>query len=406
MSTTPSEFRSGWPLVVASGLGVGVGVAGLLTYNSGLFVLDLQREFGLSRTAFGAAFFGSTVALSCAMPIVGKAVDRFGPRSTAVFGALMLSLGFLSLAYLSRSTWSYALIMVLIGALAASSSPIAYARAVSAAFSRSRGLALGLVQVGIGLAAAIVPPLVTLVIGTYGWRSGFLALAAIAAVGLLPSILGLPKRGRSVGIVADATAYERARRSRTFRIQLAAFATMAFAFAGMLAHFVPMLRDAGLTAERAGGLASLIGMSVIVSRVIVGWLADRIEASWLAAASCGFCAAGCLALWIGGPSAAKIGAIALGAAMGAEADLIGFMTARHFPLAAYSRAYASQYGAFMLAAGLSPLWVGIIADRTAGYDIVLLACAGLLLIPICLFLLLPASAQRERSKLLHEPKIG
>lgn len=92
--------------------------------------------------------------------------------------------------------------------------------------------------------------------------------------------------------------------------------------------------------------------------------------------------------------------------MGAEADLIGFMTARHFPLAAYSRAYALQYGAFMLAAGLSPLWVGIIADRTAGYDIVLLACAGLLLIPICLFLLLPAAAQRERSELLHEPKIG
>src|SRR3712207_9408181 len=65
----------------------------------------------------------------------------------------------------------------------------------------------------------------------------------------------------------------------------------------------------------------------------------------------------------GGPSLAPLGAIALGAAMGAEADLIGILTARYFPLAAFSRAYARQYAAFMVAGGVSPLWIGYLRSE-------------------------------------------
>ncbi|MGF7172086.1 cyanate permease [Sphingobium xanthum] len=98
---------------------------------------------------------------------------------------------------------------------------------------------------------------------------------------------------------------------------------------------------------------------------------------------------------------APVGAVALGAAMGAEADLIGILTARHFPIAGYSRAYAAQYGGFMVAAGLSPLWMGLLADRTGGYATALILAAVLLLVPAALFLRLPlmgASAPR-----LHRP---
>jgi cyanate permease len=167
---------------------------------------------------------------------------------------------------------------------------------------------------------------------------------------------------------------------------------MAFAFAGMLSHFVPMLREAGMPVQQAGALAGLIGISVIVTRIIVGWLADRIEPAWLGWASCTVCAAGCAILALSGPSMAPVGAIALGSAMGAEADLIGILTARYFPLTAYSRAYAAQYGGFMVAAGLSPLWMGKLADMSGGYTPPLLAAAALLLIPAALFLVLPRLA--------------
>jgi MFS family permease len=389
--TVVAEFARGWRTVLMAALGVGLGVSGLLTYNAGLFARDLASEIGLSRTAFGAAFFGSTLAMAAAMPLVGRLVDRLGPRIVAAIGALMLSAGFLALSQV-RSVAAYALIVVLIGPLAAGSTPVPYTRAVSAAFQRARGLALGLTQVGIGLAAALVPPVIALVIARQSWQHGFVALAALAALGVVPALLGLPGR-RDQGTQPDGAGYAAVRISPLYRLQYAAFCAMAFAFAGMLPHFVPMLREAGMPVERAGALAGLIGGSVIVTRILVGWLADRIEPAWLGSASCLVCGSGCLLLALGGPAMAPVGALALGAAMGAEADLIGILTARYFPIAAYSRAYAAQYGGFMVAAGLSPLWMGQLTDWSGGnYAPALIAAAALLVLPAVLFAMLPGRA--------------
>lgn len=170
---------------------------------------------------------------------------------------------------------------------------------------------------------------------------------------------------------------------------LLAFGAMALSFAGLLTHFVPMLREAGLDPRTAGSIAGLIGASVIVSRLIVGWLSDRLEAPRIAAVCCALCAVGCLALAWQGATLAWIGAIALGTAMGAEADLIGYLTARYFGMANYGRLYAVQYASFMLMGGLSPLWVGALADATGGYSAPLVVTALGLLVAIALFLRLP-----------------
>jgi MFS family permease len=396
-NSATSEFRRGWRTVLGAAVGIGVGISGLLTYNSGLFFDDLSREFGLSRTAYGAAFFGSTIALALVMPIVGRAIDRWGSRRTAAFGTLALAFGFAALSQ-TRSAAAYIGIMIMLGLLAAPSAPVPFTRAVAAAFDRSRGLALGLTQVGIGLSAAVVPPVIGTVIAGHGWRNGFLALAAIAALGLLPAWLSLPAHQQDRAVAEDDAAmrFAAVRRSRPFVLQLAAFTTMAFAFAGMLSHFVPMLRDTGMPLRDAGKLAGLIGLSVIFTRVVVGWLADRMEPAWLGAASCAVCALGCLALGLGGVGFAPVGAVALGVAMGAEADLLGIMTAHSFPLAAYSRAYARQYAAFMIAGGLSPLWIGALAELSGSYRLPLFVCAAALLVPIMLFARLPAAMRAAR----------
>ena len=391
------EFRRGWRVVFGAAFGAGLGIAGLLTYNMGLFAEGLGRDIGLSRTAYGAAFFGATLALALAMPLVGRAVDRFGARMTAAGGALALGLGFVVLSRVN-SVAAYCLVMVLIGLIAAASAPVPHTRAVAGAFVKARGLALGLTQVGIGLSAALVPPLVAIQVVNYGWRNGMLSLAGLAAIAVLPVLFGLP--GRSVAstnsAANDASAFLEVRRSRAYILQLTAFTTMALAFAGLLSHFVPLLSEAGMPLERAGAFAGMIGLSVIVTRVVVGWLADQIEPAWLGAASCVACAAGCLALAFGGPALAPVAAVALGAAMGAEADLLGILTARNFPIAAYSRAYALQYAAFGVAGGLSPVWIGYLADQTGGYNAALIATAVGLLVPIALFCTLPGMIRRNR----------
>lgn len=383
----PSEFRQGWPIVVAAASGAGLGIAGLLTYSAGIFAKDLEAGIGLGRTALGAAFSIATLALALAMPAVGFLVDRFGPRWPAAFGSLALSAGFLALGTVVESVPGFIAVMAAIGFFAACSAPVAYTRAVNAVFDRSRGLALGFTQVGIGVTAMVVPPLLAIVVAERGWQTGYLVLAVIAAMGMLPA-LALPA-GNGGGSAVRHVARASEMRSRLFVMLLLAFGTMALSFAGLLTHFVPMLREAGLGARTAGALAGLIGASVIGSRIVVGWLADRFEASRVAAVCCALCALGCIALAWQGAAFAWLGAVALGTAMGAEADLIGYLTARYFGMASYGRLYAVQYASFMVMGGLSPLWVGALADATGGYDVPLIVTALGLVGAIVLFLRLP-----------------
>jgi MFS family permease len=397
-----SEFTHGWRVLFGATFGVGLGISGLLTYNLGLFTTDLTREIGLSPATYGAALLGLNVALALAMPLAGRLVDRFGSRVIAATGAAILALGFLAMSRVG-SVAAYAVALVLTGFCASLSSPVAHTRAVAAAFERRRGLALGITQVGIGLAAALIPPLVASQIAGDGWRSGFLLLAGLAAAGMVPVLLGLPGRSGDADLIPAERQKSAATlmTSRVFWLQLAAFTAMALAFIGIIAHFVPMLRASGLSLPQAGALAGAIGMSVIVTRLVVGWLADRIEPAWLGAASCLVCASGALAMALGGPELALVGALALGCAIGAEADLIGILTARNFALATYSRAYSAQYAAFTLAGGLSPLLVGLLVEATGGYRAALFSSAVLLVLPVFLFV---ALAIRNRTARPAQPK--
>jgi len=389
-----NEFAQGWRVLAGATFGVGLGISGLLTYNLGLFTTDLGEEIGLSPATYGAALLGLNVALAIAMPLAGRAVDRFGSRTTAALGAAVLATGFLALSRIG-SVPAYAAALGLIGFCASLSSPVAHTRAVAEAFQRRRGLALGITQVGIGLAAALVPPVVASRIAADGWRSGFVLLAGLAAAGIVPILLGLPKKeGQRDERPQAEQAPGPLNSSPTLWLQLAAFTAMALAFIGIIAHFVPMLRASGVSLVRAGALAGTIGMSVIVTRLLVGWLADRVEPAWLGAASCLVCAGGALAMALGGPALAPVAALALGCAIGAEADLIGILTARNFPLASYSRAYSAQYAAFTLAGGVSPLLVGLLVEATGGYRVALLSSAAMLLPPIVLFALLARGPRR------------
>lgn len=387
------EFRRGWPVVAASAAGAGLGVSGLLTYNSGLFVPALDADFGLSRGAFGLIFFATSVAMALTLPLAGRWIDRRGPVIPALTGAVALAAGF-ALLSMANSLAAYAAVMLGIGLLAVGSGPISYNRAVSTTFSAGRGLALGLTQTGIGVSAAVVPPLVTAVMIESGWRQGFLALAFLALVGVLPALL-IRMAPTVPAAASDSPDFRAIASSPLFRRQLIAFVVMAVGFAGLIPHFVPMLRDAGISAATAAAYASIIGMAVIASRIVVGWLADVVEAAWLAAGACVLCALGCMLLAIGGPQLAMVGAIALGCAMGAEADLVGFMTARHFGVALFGRAYALQYTGFMLAAGAGPAWVGYLRDVTGSYTSPLVIASATLVVAAVLFSRLPHTKARH-----------
>jgi len=384
------EFRRAWPVAGAATYGMAVGIGTIATYTSALFIPHLHAEFGLTGTAFGAAYFLSTISMAAAMPLVGGAVDRFGPRRCAAIGAVLLAICCALLGVFTHSIASYIALYIILGFFGAGSSAVAFTTPVSGWFVHARGLALGITQAGAGLGGIFLPSIITAVIAAYGWRAGYLAIAVLALSSTPISLLWLRDHGvKQAPRTVAAAVFPEVLKQPFFWLQMAAFSLMLCTFTGLLVHLVPMLISFGMTAKTAAKMAGVSGASVIVARLIMGSLADRVHVRWLAAGACLICGATGLSLASADLRWALLAAIGTGFAMGAEVDLVSYATARYFGHAVYGRAYAWQFGGMIAAAGLSPLWVGALSDRY-GYVLALQVSAGMALITAILFMFLPA----------------
>ncbi|MFO1503206.1 MAG: MFS transporter [Steroidobacteraceae bacterium] len=385
----------GWPRSLAGAvIGCATGVSALLLYTNGLFVAGLAHDYGLTRVQFGFGVLLVTMALAFANPVVGWLVDRVGAKWLSVAGLLLLSAGFASLGSFIRSIQGYYLLQVLVALAGAASGPIAYSKIVNETFIRHRGIALGVTMTGIGLTAAAVPPVLAGIIADEGWRAGYHQLAFVPLAGAVLTAVLLPSR-HAVGSSSSANATQASApatdflRSRTFWMLAGTFFVLSLSFMGLVPHLVPMLSDAGLDPRTAGKLAGQMGLAVIGSRMIVGLALDRMFAPRVALVTCLIAAAGNLVFLLKGVDAASVTAIAMGFALGAELDLMGFLVARYFGLAQFGRIYGWLYFAFIFASGLGPLWVGAVRDGTGSYSLALAgSCVGLL--ASCVgFLLMP-----------------
>jgi cyanate permease len=393
----------GWARSLAGAvIGCATGVSALLMYTNGLFVAGLTDDFGLTRVQFGFGVLLLTMALAFANPAVGWLVDRWGAKWLSVGGLLLLSLGFASLGSFIHSINSYFLLQVLVALVGAASGPIAYSKIVNETFVRHRGVALGLTMTGIGLTAAVLPPVLAGVIAEEGWRSGYHHLAIIPLLGAVLTALLLPAR-HATGVQKNAPPLQAASagapfyRLPVFWMLAGTFAVMSVSFMGLVPHFVPMLGDAGVDPRTAGKLAGQIGLAVIASRLLVGFALDRIFAPRIAVVICLVAAAGNLAFRFLGVESASITALAMGLALGAELDLMGFLIARYFGLAQFGKAYGWLYFAFILASGIGPLWVGAVRDATGNYSAALVVSAAGLLVSCGGFLMMPRYPDQART---------
>ena len=394
-----AEFRRGWLQLIGSTLGLGIGVIGLGSYNLGLFAKDLQGAVGLTKTQYGAGYLAFTLGLALGLQMWGRLLSRFGAARTAAGSALALAVCFVAMAELITTPMAYIVLVGLAGFFGGGTSGLTFTRIVSGWFDRGRGFALGLTQVGLGLCGAVLPPVVAATIVRSGWHSGYLLLAAIAAVGAPIALLILrdseavattsPDEAEPLDMHVLAREFAALKRTGTFWLMFLAFTLSTLFVAGNAQHMAPMLRELGANATSAAKYMSLLGLGTVCVRLIVGWLSDYVHAPRLMAFSCVVGMAGVLTLKLGGISYAPLYAFTVGWTFGGEIDLVALMCTRYFGLRMFPRAYAFQYGALCIAAGVGPLGLGWLADQMGSYQPGLLLSAAFAAAAAFVFLLLP-----------------
>lgn len=399
-----SEFRTGWPVVLASMLGIGLGLSPVPFYTIGMLAPELAREFGW---AFGDIMAGlpiMTFAVLVASPIVGLLADRIGVRPIALISVALFGLSFMAFAANPGDIRFFYANWGIMAVLGAGTLPITWTRAVNNRFEERKGFALGLSLLGTGVFGFLVKPFTAFVIDAYGWRAAYLA------VGALPLILAFPvaffafhdvgdrkqsaaDRREGAALRAAATpglTFGETLRNWRFWVLAVAFVPISFGVGGPIPNMENIVKTAGFSGPDIVSLVSLIGLSVIAGRVVGGWLIDRFWAPGIAFLM--ICAPA-LACWMFAHGdltyATAAGSIILiGFAAGVEYDLMAFLVARYFGLKSYGAIYGSLYGFFALGAGIGPVVFGRAFDATGNYDGPLMLSAGLLVLGAVLLLLL------------------
>jgi MFS family permease len=401
--TTPSEFRHGWTIVLASFVGVAVGLVALPFYTYGVLAPALQEEFGWSRAASQLPLLFQTIGLLLVLPFVGWAVDRFGPRKIALLSMALYSLVWASFSLMTGPVWQYLAIAFFLGAMGAGTLPITWTRGVNGAFRKRRGLALGLSLMGSGAAGFLAPPYVNYLIAEYGWQSAFLGLA------LLPAAIGLPlvfvffrvakpnQEASTNDEDVGGHTFQEALRDRRFWLIAFAFLFVSFAIGGSIPNLFQIFVGKGFEAGSAAAVLSTLGIAVIVGRLGTGILLDHFWAPRVAAVLVGIPALA--AIMLTQPSLelwqAYFATILIGLAAGAEFDVIAYLAVMYFGLRHYSKIYSFLYAAFAVGAAAAPAAFGYSFDTLGSYTMILYLCCGLFILGAVLLLALGGRSADE-----------
>lgn len=388
-----NEFKRGWSVLLGAFIGSGVGLASMVYYSTGIWIRPWQEEFGWTRAEIGLQQSISVIVMMLLAPLAGRLIDRYGLRRVTAlalfgYGLFLAVFPFMSGALLMLYALSFGYAIFGVG-----TTGIAFTRAVNAFFVKNRGLALGICLTSTGVMAYAMPRFMTPYVAEHGWRAGFWVMFAIVMTSV-PIVYFLlrdkpeDEDGQAQQALTGLT-FAEAVRSVTFWKVAAIFFLISTAILGLIPAFIPLLQDAGLTAKQAGALGAAMGLSVMVSRLLIGFVIDRVFAPYVAAVAFTSVAFGCLALAFGGIGYAMVAAIALGFAVGAEVDLIGYFTARYFGLANYGAIYGLQYSIFIFGAAIGPVYTGYIWDVTGNYDLALIIAAALMVPVVVIALTLP-----------------
>ncbi|WP_051330630.1 MFS transporter [Niveispirillum irakense] len=406
----------GWVVVLVSLLGISTGPAAFGLASLGLMIGPLEQEFGWDRAQTSSAVSIMMICTALSLPFVGRLVDRFGVRRVLIPSIIIMGLCLLSLP-LVTALWQFVAVYIVMGTLAVGSNSVPYMRVLASWFDRSRGLAIGIAGSGTGLGFAYVPVLTEWLVTSHGWRTGYVGLGLImlcltlpmilfllrespAAMGLTPD--GLPPALDAAGTPVTPAAQtgdtlREALTRRDFWSLVTIFVSLAFVLYGLIPHLVPMLTDRGLSTRDAAQIASIFGLATFGGRLLIGFLIDRHDARLIAFIFFSLSALGLGVLAMDLPTwAFLVAALLLGGSLGAEVDMLAYLTSRYFGLRSFAAIFGVLFGAVMMGMGLGPAIFGFVFDKTGSYNSMLALGVPICLMAIVLVTLLRPYAEKRR----------
>ena len=261
------------------------------TFFISLFVARMTERMGWADNTFAGIYSAVTLVAAFVLPVIGTQVDRHRVRyvSTAAAGCLLVGTALLAF---SRETALLVAGLFVVRLGGQGVLPLIGSTTIGRYFDRRRGRALALSIIGVSAGEVMLPPLVTQVMGAYGYATVWLLAGCAVALVFLPLAWLLVRRHDDFQ-KATTVAESRLRRDpeaagvdswsrgdvlrdRRFQLVLPIVLFIPFVFTGLVFNQSVIAEARGYTAETMAYGISTYGLVRVVFLLFGGDLIDRI----------------------------------------------------------------------------------------------------------------------------------
>lgn len=266
-----------------------IGGTAIVVNSIGVFIKPVSEAMGFSRASFALFYTFSTLVSTCMAPFLGSLVKKAGAKVPIM--VCSVGAGVMIFCYsFCRELWHFYLCGCMAGLFTGALTSMAISTLIYRWFDQKRGLAIGVAFAGSGIGSMVLNPLVSHIIETIGWQTGFQLLGVllitvnlIACVFFIidyPAQVGLKPYGAEMGPAVKKVSALNIRRNDAMKLPAFWVLCVASCLAGLLGtgiqqHINAYLTDIGHSPAYAATIFSTVMFLLTVGKLLLGMIIDR-----------------------------------------------------------------------------------------------------------------------------------
>ena len=397
-----NKLSSGQLKVAATGFLSLFSIVGIMVYGLPFFYDFWVKDHGWSRATVTSGNAFAKVAVGLLGFFAGWFIDRFGPRRLMLAGILMGGIALIGLSTVT-TLWQFYLFYIFSALGYMCAGPLPNQVLTARWFNKTRGKAMGFAYLGIGVGGMLVPQIAKWLNIQFGWHQALMLLGILMIVISFPMawIVKENPEVRSPGNIKEEPTIPLKKIVKGWPFYLLLIGSMCSigAVAGTSQNLKLFFSlDLKYSQGQSANIISLVLLSSIIGRVLMGWLADKFPKKYVMILIYTLVAGSIPLLYFADtPGVIYLFAFIFGMGLGGDYMIIPLMAAELFGVRIMGRVMGLVLTADGLAEAFSPMLVARLRDNSANYANGFMVLIILAIIGIIAVAMLPKNSNTQKA---------
>jgi sugar phosphate permease len=367
------KLSKGQLQVAATGFLSLFSLVGIMFYGLPFFYDFWVKDFGWTRETVTSGNFVAKIIIGPVFGFfAGWVIDKFGPRRLMLSGIVMGGIALIGLSMMT-SLWQLYFFYMFNALGYMCGGPLPNQVLISRWFDKGRGKAMGIAYLGIGVGGMLVPQIARWLNFKFGWHEALMILGIIMIAIAFPMAWFVKENpeGGTEHPKKDEPKIPFATILKSWPFYLLAIGSMCSigAVAGTSQNLKLFFSiDLKYTQEHAANVLSIVLGASIIGRLLMGWLADRMQKKYVMILIYSLVALAIPLLYFADtPGVIYLFAFIFGVALGGDYMIIPLMAAELFGVKVMGRVMGLVITVDGLAEAFAPMLAARLRDQSGSY---------------------------------------